>query len=453
MLTTRVFFGTWFVGLGPSALPRLCWPRFQAVEGSSGADAGLDDEPSTRNIAAKNDSQSHLNGLRGLATLIVYNWHIFVPFYPKLFHPYQDRHSDSIIQLPLLRSIFCGYPMNIIFAVLSGYVQSLKPLRDARTGDAKAQVDRSYRRIIKRVIRLMIPCLIVTFVELVATRLDLFDTDILGDVPFYLKAMFPLKAITLAAQFKDWLSFNMSLLRIWDPPMLPASNYGPHLWTMPHDIRSSICLSLLQLLSLPLNTTTRIFDTILTTLFASQILPESQSWSIISTFTGYILAQLSTVPQDPIASTILRHLRSLATPLFLAGLYLETCPPVPFDPINPPPTGFPLFRTTVPLYFLGTGTLAVISIMAPPEPMKKLLMAPFLQYMGRISFSFYMCHQAPVLLLGYPMVRYCQNTFGMPVLWAAATTSVALLPLCVVLGDMFDRYVERPLRGWVERYI
>lgn len=86
----------------------------------------------TRKLPRKT-STSYLNGIRGIACLLVYTYHVSMHYYREfMMNPYgaepaADNHGFS--QLPVIRIIYAGKGMVAIFFVLSGFVLTYSPLK------------------------------------------------------------------------------------------------------------------------------------------------------------------------------------------------------------------------------------------------------------------------------------------------------------------------------------
>src|SRR4051794_14591073 len=74
---------------------------------------------------------SYLDGLRGIASVIVFFCHFTEEIYPPLTPTYglNPDQPSAWIQLPFARLIFSGRPMVHIFFVISGFVLSYKPIK------------------------------------------------------------------------------------------------------------------------------------------------------------------------------------------------------------------------------------------------------------------------------------------------------------------------------------
>ena len=79
---------------------------------------------------------SYLDGLRGLASFIVFAHHYtceYVYPYVAYYGVSSEKVPSSPVQLPFIRVAFAGRPMVHIFFVISGFVLSKKPLELARS--------------------------------------------------------------------------------------------------------------------------------------------------------------------------------------------------------------------------------------------------------------------------------------------------------------------------------
>ena len=115
---------------------------------------------------ARIHATSYLDGLRGIASFIVFLHH-----YSFLVPPCSayygvdttETRSWSVIQLPFIRVIHSGRPMVHVFFVLSGFVLSRKPLKLARAGNYSDLHTTLSSSIFRRGLRLFLPAVASTF--------------------------------------------------------------------------------------------------------------------------------------------------------------------------------------------------------------------------------------------------------------------------------------------------
>lgn len=101
---------------------------------------------------------NYLDGLRGLAAIIVMLYHYFLSFYPALFskqlqHSHTSQNTEAVISNSIFSFVFNGNFAVCLFFVLSGYVLSIKFF-------FKKSNESPISGILKRYIRLVIPIVI-----------------------------------------------------------------------------------------------------------------------------------------------------------------------------------------------------------------------------------------------------------------------------------------------------
>jgi hypothetical protein len=112
-------------------------------------------------------STSYLDGLRGMAALIVYINHLVVDWFPSLRTAYGSYDQNyHVLQLPILRIFFSGRGMVAVFFVISGYVLSIKSLRLMRQLQLSDLLDSLASSTFRRGIRLFLPTTASTFLSM-----------------------------------------------------------------------------------------------------------------------------------------------------------------------------------------------------------------------------------------------------------------------------------------------
>lgn len=110
---------------------------------------------------------STLDGLRGLASLIVLNHH-FVKLYES------DDFTHWIHHAPFVRFFWNGKGPVSIFFTISGYVLCYRPLQLIRKQDSAAFMKSMSSAILRRGFRLYLPCLVASFIMLWLTYFGAF---------------------------------------------------------------------------------------------------------------------------------------------------------------------------------------------------------------------------------------------------------------------------------------
>ncbi|MCJ1431065.1 hypothetical protein MMC27_000415 [Xylographa pallens] len=103
------------------------------------------------------------DGLRGIASLLVVTAHITRSLAPAILSPAMSESLPPfILQLPFLRILFMGRPSVAIFAILSGYVNALKPIKQTRAGHIDYALTGVAKSAFRRTGRFMIPAILAT---------------------------------------------------------------------------------------------------------------------------------------------------------------------------------------------------------------------------------------------------------------------------------------------------
>ncbi|KAI9052587.1 hypothetical protein LZ554_003930 [Drepanopeziza brunnea f. sp. 'monogermtubi'] len=109
-------------------------------------------------LTTKPENVKWVDGLRGLASLLVVFTHIARAFDEPLFKPTSaEGQAPRILQYPIIRILFQGRIGVTIFSLVTGYVCALKPLRQLRAGQQDAAFKGISRSAFRRVPRLILP--------------------------------------------------------------------------------------------------------------------------------------------------------------------------------------------------------------------------------------------------------------------------------------------------------
>lgn len=147
--------------------------------GRGGRDGRGDDmkaRPSTSKIQC-------LDGLRGIACFLVFNYHFLWPWTPTIMLGYGARPPGSPepftdwAQLPILCLLHRGRPMVAIFFAISGYVLC----RHIQTAIHQRRLDEAYKKlgsaVFRRIFRLYIPCTISMFAVAILAQTGAFRAE------------------------------------------------------------------------------------------------------------------------------------------------------------------------------------------------------------------------------------------------------------------------------------
>ncbi|ETS78561.1 hypothetical protein PFICI_10623 [Pestalotiopsis fici W106-1] len=417
----------------------------------------------TRPRPKKTHSTSYLDGLRGLAALAVLGYH-FTDYNLKFFHPgYGVEESSSLLQLPYVRLLYAGKPMVHLFFVVSGFALSIRPLQQLVAGQHDECQETLSSSIFRRPIRLLGPCLVLTFSLVFWARAGYFL--------HYLKYQ-----PTLWAQISDWSSdFFLRIAWPWSWDFGERPKYNVHLWTIPIELSHSYLLFLTILLIAHLRPTFRL--PILISIMKYTL--QCGRWAAFEFIGGCLLAYIhirqeqdseeeTTKAQSLLWSIWHGLVNIILILMFLAGAFVMSWP-TDFKQL---PETYQFLVAHVPEPFANNASdfwfalsaFAVVGSIGHLRTLRQCLELPFPQYLGRISFSLYIL-QHPFLNLIQPYLMGAEarpasgNQPAIPgwglrgwpgvetwrqrvITWFIGWMIVVLLQIW--LADMYTRWIDQP---------
>jgi peptidoglycan/LPS O-acetylase OafA/YrhL len=429
-----------------------------------------------------------LNGLRGVACLIVFNYHLMFVWThstdvswgtvvntqwieDKEVRKYEGNEQKSLLQLPFIRLLYAGHAMVIVFFVISGYVLSHKPMKLMRSGKFEELQRVLSSSVFRRGMRLFAPTIVGTFITMLFAKAGYFEAGkaVRTDPITYLgnNEEHPILFETWYEQIWDWIhSMGYLISNVWNWDMY-FNNYDPHLWTIPLEFRSSMVLFLSLLSFSRLRPIARL--TLMSGL-VSLCLAYWARWEAFLFLTGMIFAELDLI-SGIFTETSLLDEKESSKPrrsavwawagVMLVGLFLNSCPSV--QPQNAP--GYMYLSTYIPEQYnwqpgrpfqaLG-GCLVVWSFMHLPT-VQRIFTTSVAQYLGQISYAFYIVHGPILHGFGYNFVLSCWSLTGRETTTGFASGLVlavlVVLPLAIWAADIFWRAIDTPcveLAKWVE---
>lgn len=411
---------------------------------------------------------SYLNGLRGVAALLVFVRHYTVPYQPLVELGYGQLYNDEtyngLMRLPFLRLLYDG-PARAVFFLISGYVISMKPLKLIHNRCWEALFQSLAVSVFGRGMRLFLPPLLSTFVVMIAVQVHLYDfpyeSYMTGLVPQH-----PDRMPTFWAQGLDWATFVVAeLMNPWKW-LTTASKYDSHLWTVP--IQYKCTMILLTVILALARTRRRVRLSVVAVLFSYCI--AVTRWDVALHLAGLFLAELDLIYQEPAAAiedplgqtlAIQPPKKTLSPFLWpgicIIGLYLGS---FPRTILGDGALGFGHLSAITPRFKTWHAIAAILIVWALRN--SSTLQAPFtspvLLYLGKISFSLYLVHGPVLHMFGYAIVPFMWTLTGMEAgvgyQLGFFMGLLVLGPLVVWAADVFWRLVELPcmeVSGWVER--
>ena len=375
---------------------------------------------------SEGETANYFTGLRGLAALVVYNSHLGYLFI-DITKSFSSWDESSWLELPVIRIFYAGGSAVAVFFVLSGFVLSMKPLALARQGDHGTLLQSLSSSIFRRTWRLVLPCLPSTLLVMLAAYFALFDPRVEESGRW---AAAPPRQGNIFLQVWDWLFFVFwGLLDFWSfkAPVLD-SNYGPHLWTIPFELRNSMILYVCIIGLTGLQDLAFVIFAVVFLLFCYF----QRVWDVSLFIGGLTIAKSTESMRSARIHSWLRTISTAALTLF--GIYLASLPP---DPLG-------RFGLAGNALTMVSGPLLILAGVAHSAHMQKLLAMRPLVFFGDISFSFYIIHEPMLRLLGCRVASWASDRAHGSQAVGIGTAWLTLTPLLVILSTLYWKCVEQP---------
>jgi peptidoglycan/LPS O-acetylase OafA/YrhL len=411
---------------------------------------------------------------------MVFNFHFLFTYTHKTMMGWGlGGENWGIHQLPIIHMVISGHVMVTIFFVISGYVLSHKPLKLLHSNSWERAFHTLASSTFRRGFRLYLPSIAGLFCVLVAVRLGLFHYSTMvreeGSTIRGINEQHPPIYHSLGRQIFDWYLTVVHLMDPWNWNLF-YNSYNPHLWTIPVEFRCSILLFLTLLTTSKLRPRSRLCSVFALILFCVRW----GRWDVVLFLSGLMLAEIDLLcglwdsipshvaisrrghrqidyrPRGPSAS----NRRSLWLFIFVVGLYIASSP-------NSAPSKTPGYRLLSlltprtypePHRFLQTiGAIIIVASINHSPALQRAFTNSVAQYLGRISFAFYIVHGPILHSLGYSLMPNiwlitgketdAQFCFGLLIGYAIC------LPVSIWAADMFWRGVDVPsvkFSRWLE---
>lgn len=410
-------------------------------------------------------STSYLNGLRGIACVVVYNYHVTILWNPNL--------KGTLGLVPFVNIVLAGHGATMVFFVLSGFVLSYSPLNKMSSPDGPSEAIDSalltslWSSTIRRGFRLFMPlaglALLLAFIT--------FFTHVYGPSPNLPWAQ--VEPHTFGTFFNHLGSYAQMVSFLMDPFTWETvqPNTLEHAWTLPFEYRGSLVVFLLCIACARLTPRCRKLCLIAFALWALHWI----RWDVFCFTAGMFLAELrfrplfsssdSTSKPEPLPHSATDDLTpcrpwtkiARATPLRLVIGLLALVPAIivcgwpdagadmgvqPYAALNTVFTPGHYRGTDVDFLYASVGAVAVLASLEALPPLQWLLSTAPFRYLGEISFSFYLLHLLLINMLSANILIFLRDTWGWDYGRAFALMWVITAGGTVLAADLFWRGVD-----------
>ncbi|KAK8055937.1 hypothetical protein PG993_001164 [Apiospora rasikravindrae] len=272
---------------------------------------------------------AYLDGVRGVAALVVYVFHwsyLWFPFLRQGWHSSADvSQTDLFLQRPVVRVLHSGRASVTVFFVVSGYVVAVKTLTMIHRGQPDRALDALAGSLFRRPLRLYLPIVVATLISLMLVRCDgIFQKDPTG-------AGAPPRGDTLRRQLWHWWAHMVHMVNPFRNIDGRANLYSPpydgNLWTIPIEFKGSLLVFVLLLAFMKAKRWLHIAAALWFTFWLAQLGELDMALFCL----GMLLAELSLVfppgdkssePDNTVSTTGNRPRHSLRTFRHVATLFI-----------------------------------------------------------------------------------------------------------------------------------
>ncbi|KAJ1325983.1 acyltransferase family protein [Microdochium nivale] len=489
--------GTWLLALLFELMPSFLQGPFtrRTIRAPRPQQNTEDDKPPAT-ITGPAKKLMSLDGIRGVACLIVFNFHFLYPYTKTVWHgfiPGGNLEFAHFHQLPLLCLFHRGRAAVCVFFAVSGYVLSYRFIQLVRARNfVKAHATLALLTF-RRGMRLFLPPTFSLVVITLAAWLGAFEPGWrLLHSPWTAAGEWephPFQRVTLYDSlyelYRTWRGWSSPWN--WNPWYM---DYDPHLWTIPIEFRSSMVLFAALLGTAPLRA---LWRCLLLTWACMYCLSDAR-WDVAVFLGGAVAAEshlyLATLSEsageDSITTqthtsfhTFLFKLKSRtsflwrsSTPYLVFALVLALFL-LSFPDAAPEPTpGFGILAELFTPRTYGDGKylfwhalgsiLFIFAVPLLPRLAEWVFENAVAQYLGRISYALYLCHGPIMHSLGFAVQPWIWEHFagvravpaeeeGGPVQWTGGVSGWCLgltmgwlmsLVVTILLADVFWRYID-----------
>ncbi|KXH25269.1 acyltransferase [Colletotrichum simmondsii] len=368
-------------------------------------------------VVPDSHSTSYLNGLRGIAAMVVILLH-YTDDFVFINHGWgEDESNHYFLQLPFIRLIHCGVLSVMIFFVLSGFVLTYSPLKKAHSGQVEACIGSLPSSVFRRGMRLFFPTIPLLFIVLVLKTYGLYYNSGSRD-PEGPPATGILEALVVV-----WQNFIIITTQTTTGSFLPQA------WTLSVEFKGSILVFLCCLALGRVSPLARLSVVAIIFVFFWTLGADGDMWQPCLFLWGMVLADIRHLRNKlPSLEGSLERTASYSWWLvFVFSLWLGGYP-INGHAFNAVGYGwleyFPTFGQDPARTFPAVGAMILVTSLENLPPLQRLLNARWVLYLGEVSFGMYLVHWAVERsFLGMGLKFSMQNAgYSLGVAWTCSFT-------------------------------
>ena len=416
---------------------------------------------------------SYLDGLRGVASFIVFMGHYTeenLGWYTEPYGLYEDGAKSSPLQLPFVRVIYSARPMVHIFFIISGYVLSYKPLKQIHAQQFSALITTLSSSVFRRALRLFLPSFVTLFIMATALYCGFSDSRYAEPRSSFYSQLTHAWNICLRLLSASWAINDL------DYPQPP---YNPALWTIPIEFAQSLLL-FVAILGL-----SRCVTSIRLLLLAgiSAFCFYNGELYTVEFLGGMFIAEVTILQDGPLASpsaspatlpnytvkekakaecgcTIKEKLiQAFWVANIVSGLFIASWTNRHVEEL----WGLRFLNAHTPEPYEGQrvwfclGAFQIVTAFTQLKYLQSIFTTPGAIYLGNISYALYLTHNLCLRILEPRVVPWLDDVFGKATFWERQLSWLAglvmFLPIVISVADLFWRVVDTPsvkFARWLE---
>lgn len=392
-------------------------------------------------------STDYLDGVRGLASLIVFVFHWTHMHFPNIFGGYHSDKHNSIWLLPGPRFLYSGPAMVCVFFVLSGFVLTRRFVQKMHAHDFDTLYSGLTSLTFRRAVRLFLPSLASCVLAYLCASLGIIpipahDED--GHVFRHGPHQF-LRYIDLETNPYTWESYM-------------GGYYNRQLWSIVTEFRGSL-VTFLMVLGLA---RTRMSIRVLVEMAITVHAFVHQRWDVALFITGMLLAELDVFVHMSRSRTAIMQERQMKVVFWFmicAGMYLAGFPRE--DAVNSYGYGFANHRWPSGWYkrrfWLSIASILLVTPLPFLPNLQSFFCTRLMRYLGKISFALYLVHGLGNKTVGSWLMKLVWMVVGKhgykTYISSYVICTMLYVPIIIWWSDMYWRAFDIPatkFAKWLE---
>ncbi|KAJ6006640.1 hypothetical protein N7451_004584 [Penicillium sp. IBT 35674x] len=339
-------------------------------------------------MSLKKRSDNWIDGLRGIAALVVVTYHLCSAFANWLNSPALTENGEVyLFQQPFLRLIVAGRFSVSLFFLITGYVNSVQSIKQIRNGEQSGVLAKLSTNTIIRAARLIVPTNMAILGIWLVCQLNGFRFACSVDAPWIRVVASaappgPTFHDSIIGLFRNWVLF-------WQNGVSP---YDPTYWTIPFFLKASMLVYLTLLATV---FTTRKFTKLLLISLYCYAWLSGEALMEMPTYAGIFLAILNADYGSQATSLVPAPISAI---MILSGLFFASYPDENSSWASWSRALDLMGQYIVPAggdvnrYINSLGTTLFVYGMFFSRDGRRILAHPFMNFLGRISFPIYLLH-------------------------------------------------------------